>query len=79
VDSETAEVVPRDIPELKLPKETLDLATQTVNTKFGHFDPSLFQDRYEKRRSWRLASPKEMNGFQMSLSSRHFVFGSTMG
>ena len=36
-----------DIPELKQPKEMLDLATHIVNTKSGHFDPSLFQDRYE--------------------------------
>jgi len=36
-----------DIPELNLPKEMLDLATHIVNTKSGHFDPSLFQDRYE--------------------------------
>jgi DNA end-binding protein Ku len=36
-----------DIPELKLPKEMLDLAADIVNTKSGHFDPSLFQDRYE--------------------------------
>ena len=36
-----------DIPELKLPKEMLDLATYIVSTKSGHFDPSLFQDRYE--------------------------------
>ena len=36
-----------DIPELKLPKEMLDLATHIVNTKSGHFDPSLFQDGYE--------------------------------
>ena len=36
-----------DIPELKLPKEMLYLATHIVNTKSGHFDPSLFQDRYE--------------------------------
>jgi DNA end-binding protein Ku len=36
-----------DIPDLKLPKEMLDLATHIVNTKSGHFDPSLFQDRYE--------------------------------
>jgi len=36
-----------DIPELKLPKEMLDLATHIVNTKSGHFNPSLFQDRYE--------------------------------
>ena len=25
----------------------LDLATHIVNTKSGHFEPSLFQDRYE--------------------------------
>jgi DNA end-binding protein Ku len=36
-----------DIPDLKLPKEMLDLATHIVNTKSGHFDPSQFQDRYE--------------------------------
>jgi DNA end-binding protein Ku len=36
-----------DIPDLKLPKEMMDLATHIVNTKSGHFDPSLFQDRYE--------------------------------
>ena len=36
-----------DIPELKLPKEMLDLATHIVNTKSGHFDPSQFEDRYE--------------------------------
>jgi DNA end-binding protein Ku len=36
-----------DIPDQKLPKEMLDLATHIVNTKSGHFDPSLFQDRYE--------------------------------
>lgn len=36
-----------DIPELKLSKEMLDLATHIVNTKSGHFDPSLFEDRYE--------------------------------
>ena len=35
------------IPELKLPKEMLDLATHIVNTKSGHFDPSHFDDRYE--------------------------------
>jgi DNA end-binding protein Ku len=36
-----------DIPDLKLPKEMLDLATHIVNTKSGHFDPSQVQDRYE--------------------------------
>ena len=36
-----------DIPELKLPKEMLDLATHIVQTKSGHFDPAQFEDRYE--------------------------------
>jgi DNA end-binding protein Ku len=36
-----------DIPELKLPKEMLDLATHIVDTRSGHFDPSKFDDRYE--------------------------------
>jgi DNA end-binding protein Ku len=36
-----------DIPDLKLPKEMLDLAAHIVETKSGHFDPSQFDDRYE--------------------------------
>jgi DNA end-binding protein Ku len=36
-----------DIPELKLSKEMLDLASHIVSTKSGHFDPSHFEDRYE--------------------------------
>ena len=36
-----------DIPELKLSKEMLDLATHIVNTKSGHFDPAQFEHRYE--------------------------------
>jgi DNA end-binding protein Ku len=36
-----------EIPELKLSKEMLDLASHIVNTKSGHFDPSQFEDRYE--------------------------------
>jgi DNA end-binding protein Ku len=36
-----------DIPDLKLPKEMVDLATHIVQTKSGHFDPSQFEDRYE--------------------------------
>src|SRR6516165_7468649 len=36
-----------DIPELKLPKEMLDLAAHIVQTKSGHFDPSQFEDSYE--------------------------------
>lgn len=36
-----------DIPEIKLPKDMLDLASHIVQTKSGHFDPSHFEDRYE--------------------------------
>ena len=36
-----------DIPELRLPKDMLDLASHIVKTKSGHFDPSHFEDRYE--------------------------------
>ena len=36
-----------DIPELKLSKDMLDLASHIVNSKSGHFDPSHFEDRYE--------------------------------
>jgi len=35
-----------DIPELKTPKEMLDLAAHIVATKSGHFDPTQFEDRY---------------------------------
>jgi DNA end-binding protein Ku len=35
----------RGHPELKLPKEMLDLAAHIVDTKSGHFDPSQFEDR----------------------------------
>src|SRR5437660_2205047 len=36
-----------DIPEEKIPKDMLDLASHIVKTKAGHFDPSKFDDRYE--------------------------------
>jgi len=36
-----------DIPDMKTPKEMLDLATHIVQTKSGHFDPTQFDDRYE--------------------------------
>ena len=36
-----------DIPEVKLPKDMLDLAAHIVQTKSGHFDPAQFEDRYE--------------------------------
>jgi hypothetical protein len=36
-----------DIPEMKTPKDMLDLATHIVQTKSGHFNPAQFEDRYE--------------------------------
>jgi DNA end-binding protein Ku len=36
-----------DIPEMKTPKDMLDLATHIVRTKSGHFNPAQFEDRYE--------------------------------
>jgi len=36
-----------DIPELKLPKDMMDLASHIVSNKSGRFDPSHFEDRYE--------------------------------
>jgi DNA end-binding protein Ku len=36
-----------DIPNEKIPKDMLDLASHIVNSKAGHFDPEKFEDRYE--------------------------------
>jgi DNA end-binding protein Ku len=36
-----------DIPDEKIPKDMLDLASHIVETKAGHFNPSKFDDRYE--------------------------------
>ena len=36
-----------DIPDEKIPKDMLDLASHIVETKARHFDPSKFDDRYE--------------------------------
>ncbi|NHN86875.1 Ku protein [Acetobacter musti] len=37
----------KDIPGHRLPREMLDLAAHIIETKKGHFDPSVFGDRYE--------------------------------
>ena len=37
-----------DIPDEKIPKDMLDLATHIVETKKGKFDPDKFEDRYEE-------------------------------
>ena len=37
-----------DIPAPKVTADMLDLATHIVKGKLGHFDPSQFEDRYEK-------------------------------
>jgi DNA end-binding protein Ku len=36
-----------DIPDEKIPKDMLELASHIVETKAGHFEPSKFDDRYE--------------------------------
>ena len=36
-----------DIPDEKIPRDMLDLATHIVDTKTGDFEPSKFQDQYE--------------------------------
>ncbi len=36
-----------DIPDEEIPKDMLELASHIVETKAGHFDPELFDDRYE--------------------------------
>lgn len=37
-----------DIPAIKVTPDMLDLAIHIVKSKLGHFDPSEFEDRYEK-------------------------------
>ena len=37
-----------DIPNEKIPKDMLDLASHIVETKAGHFDPDKFEDRDEE-------------------------------
>src|SRR3984893_6952094 len=36
-----------DIPDEKIPKDMLELASHIVETKAGHFDPKKFEDQYE--------------------------------
>jgi DNA end-binding protein Ku len=36
-----------DIPDEKVPKDMLELATQIVDTKKAHFEPQKFEDQYE--------------------------------
>jgi DNA end-binding protein Ku len=37
-----------DLPDIKVPKDMLELAEHILESKRGHFDPSKFDDRYEK-------------------------------
>jgi DNA end-binding protein Ku len=37
-----------DLPDMKLPKEMLDLAAHIVATRAGHFKPEKFEDRHEQ-------------------------------
>jgi DNA end-binding protein Ku len=36
-----------DIPDEKIPKDMLDLASHIVESKAGHFEPERFEDQYE--------------------------------
>ena len=57
-----------DIPNVKLPKDMLDLARHIVETKSGHFKPQEFEDHYEhalkdliekKAKGEKIEAPKE--------------------
>jgi DNA end-binding protein Ku len=57
-----------DIPNEKIPKDMLELASHIVETKSGHFEPENFEDHYEdalkellkkKRAGEKIEVPKE--------------------
>jgi len=57
-----------DIPDQKIPKDMLDLASHIVETKSGHFEPEKFEDQYEdalkellkkKQAGEKIEAPKE--------------------
>ena len=57
-----------DIPDEKVPKDMLELASHIVETKSGHFDPQWFEDQYEdalkellkkKQAGEKIEAPKE--------------------
>src|SRR5437868_11218577 len=57
-----------DIPDEKIPKDMLELASHIVETKSGHFNPEKFEDHYEdalkellkkKQAGEKIEAPKE--------------------
>src|SRR5205085_3047590 len=57
-----------DIPDEKIPKDMLELASHIVETKSGHFEPEQFEDQYEdalkellkkKQAGVKIEAPKE--------------------
>jgi DNA end-binding protein Ku len=57
-----------DIPDEKIPKDMLELASHIVETKSGHFNPEQFEDHYEdalkellkkKQAGEKIEAPKE--------------------
>jgi DNA end-binding protein Ku len=57
-----------DIPDEKIPKDMLELASHIVETKSGHFEPDKFEDQYEdalkellkrKQAGEKIEAPKE--------------------
>jgi DNA end-binding protein Ku len=58
----------QDIPDEKIPKDMLELASHIVETKSGHFEPEKFEDQYEdalkellkkKQAGEKIEAPKE--------------------
>jgi DNA end-binding protein Ku len=58
-----------DIPNEKIPKDMLDLASHIVETKSGHFEPKEFQDQYEDALKELLK--KKQKGQNIELPKQH--------
>jgi DNA end-binding protein Ku len=67
-DLKAAGIYFEDIPDEKIPKDMLELASHIVETKSGHFEPEKFEDHYEdalkellkkKQAGEKIEAPKE--------------------
>ena len=66
-----------DIPDEKIPKDMLDLASHIVESKAGHFEPERFEDQYEdalkellkkKQSGQKIEAPHELSRRKSSIS-----------
>jgi non-homologous end joining protein Ku len=64
------------IPDEKIPKDMLELASHIVETKSGHFEPDKFEDQYEdalkellkkKQAGEKIEAPKERAPAKLSI------------